>query len=172
MPEHIGRGGLLAELASSWSNYLSYMLSFVIVGVVWSNHHTMFTYITRSKHTLRMLNLLLMMNIAALPFTAALLARYMAHPPEQQVAVLVYSGMLVVGGAIYNALWRYAVADHRLVNPHVDQSVLAQLSRRYLLGPILYGAAFGMALISPPASIGLCIFLAALYLMPGFTHRG
>lgn len=92
-----GEGTLwvLEELGKQWTNYLSFFLSFLIVGVVWGNHHTMFSYIKRSNHYLIILNLLLLLSIVVVAFTAALLGHYMGTA-GQQAAVMVYSGVLVM----------------------------------------------------------------------------
>ncbi|HEU4649256.1 MAG TPA: TMEM175 family protein [Gemmatimonadales bacterium] len=54
--------------------YVVYMLSFLHVGDVWATHHTMFDYIRRSDHLLLVLNLLLLLCVAVLPFTTAVLS--------------------------------------------------------------------------------------------------
>lgn len=87
---------LLYALGEQWPTYLSFLLSFLIVGIVWGNHHTMFSYVKRSNHTLVVLNLLLLLSIVILPFVAALLALYLGTP-EQQTAVLVYRGSSMSG---------------------------------------------------------------------------
>ncbi len=77
---------LFHTLGEQWPTYLSFLLSFLIVGIVWGNHHTMFSYIKRSNHALIVLNFLLLLSIVVLPFVAALLALYIGTP-EQQTAV-------------------------------------------------------------------------------------
>jgi len=158
-------------LGDRWSNYLSFLLSFIIVAVVWANHRTMFSYIRRADHGLVVLNTLLMLNVVTLPFCAALLGASINASQERQTALLVYTGTLVWGSLIYNALWRYAVYRHRLIDPQADPRVVRTLSARYLLGPILYLVAFGLAFVNGIASLAFCGFLAALYLLPGFTHH-
>src|SRR5579864_8408932 len=73
----VGASTRLAQaLIASWPSYLSYVLSFVTVGITWINHHQMFKYITRTDHTLLFLNLLILMCITFIPFPTALLAQY------------------------------------------------------------------------------------------------
>jgi uncharacterized membrane protein len=161
---------LWRALGDRWTNYLSFFMSFLIVAVVWANHRTMFSFIRRTDHTLVILNTLLLLNVATLPFCAALLAEYIDTPHERQVALIVYTGTLVVGGIIYNALWRHAARDHRLLIPDLDPRTVRSMSARYLLGPILYAVALGIAFVNSIASLVACAALAAAYLIPGFTH--
>jgi uncharacterized membrane protein len=146
-------------------------LSFIIVAVVWANHRTMFSYIQRADHTLVVLNTLLLLNVVTLPFCAALLGEYIGVSQERRTALLVYTGTLVVGGIIYNALWRYAAHRHRLLDPNIDPLLVRTLSIRYLFGPLLYSVAFVLAFLSGVMSLIFCGFLALLYLLPGFTHQ-
>jgi uncharacterized membrane protein len=161
---------LWSALGDRWTNYLSFFLSFIIVAVVWANHRTMFSFIRRADHGLVVLNTLLLLNVVTLPFCAALLAEYIHAPHERQTALLVYTGTLVWGGVVYNALWRYAAHRHRLLDAHADPQMVRMLSRRYLVGPALYLVAFGLAFLNGVVSLAFCGFLALLYLLPGFTH--
>ncbi len=165
------RKSLLFALVEQWPTYLSFLLSFLIVGVVWGNHHTMFSYIKRSNHYLVVLNLLLLLDIVALPFAAALLALYVGTR-EQQTAVQVYSGVLFVGGIFYNLLWLYASHDHRLLNPTLHHSIVRNLNLRYSIGPFLYGLAFVCSFFwHGIVGLILCAVLAITYLLPTVADR-
>ena len=161
-----GTGQLLRILGEQWPSYLSFFISFLIVGVVWGNHHTMFSYIKRSNHFLIVLNLLLLLNIVVLPFTAALLEN------GQEGAVIIYSGWLVVGGIIYNALWWYASRNYRLIDKTLPSETVRRVSRRYVFGPLLYALAFALSFLwnGTPGLI-FCLFLAILYLLPTVADR-
>ena len=67
-------GSLWRALRELWPSYLSYAISFVIIGVMWINHHNLFRDIARVDHYLLVLNLLLLMSISFLPFPTAVVA--------------------------------------------------------------------------------------------------
>jgi uncharacterized membrane protein len=161
---------LWSALGDRWTNYLSFLMSFLIVAVVWANHRTMFIFIRRADHALVVLNTLLLLNVVTLPFCAALLGEYIDVPRERQTALIIYTGALVVGGIFYNALWRHAAHDHRLLHPDIDPQLIRRLSGRYLMGPILYTVALGLAFLNGIASLVACWVLALLYLLPSFAH--
>lgn len=162
---------LLSRLGGQWPNYLSFFLSFLIVGVVWGNHHTMFSYITRSNHFLIILNLLLLLSVVVIAFTAALLGHYIGTA-GQQAAVMVYSGVLVIGGIFYNLLWWYASRGHRLIEKNLQPEIVRRVTRRYLLGPTLYAVAFGLSFLwNGTPGLVLCILLAVFYLLPTVADR-
>ena len=167
-------GSLLAALLSQKPSYLAYVLSFVIVGHTWLNHYTMFSYITRSNRALAILNLLLLMNIAVLPFPTALLALYVGsgQPTNQQTAIALYSGILTIGAIFYNTVWQYALHHPRLLDANADPEAIKRLSRIYLVGPIFYGIAFLLSFVLDGIpGLALCIFLAIFFIVPGVAGR-
>lgn len=162
---------LLGQLGNQWTNYLSFFLSFLIVGVVWSNHNTMFSYIQRSNQLLIVLNLLMLLSIVVISFAAGLLGHYIATP-GQQAAVLVYSGVLVIGGVFYNALWWYASTNYRLIDKTIPLGVVRRVTRNYISGPIMYACAFVLAFFwNGTPGLVLCILLAIFFLLPTVAGR-
>src|SRR5262249_7594264 len=86
---------LWSALGDRWTNYLSFLISFFIVAVAWTNHRTMFSYIHRADHALVVLNTLLLLAVVVLPFCAALLTEYIDAPRERQAALLIYLGVVI-----------------------------------------------------------------------------
>src|SRR5437899_1855756 len=68
------QGRLAGALLRQWPSYLAFLLSFVYIGIMWMNHHRMFTHIRRSNDTLLLLNLLLLLGVTVVPFPTAVLA--------------------------------------------------------------------------------------------------
>jgi uncharacterized membrane protein len=66
---------MLHGLATLWPSYLSYVLTFMLIGQIWVNHHVMFDHIRSVDRVLLFLNTVLLMDIAFLPFAAAVLAQ-------------------------------------------------------------------------------------------------
>jgi len=67
-------GNLLHELAALWPSYLAYALTFLFIGQVWANHHVMFDHIRVADRVILLLNTLLLMIVAFLPFATSVLA--------------------------------------------------------------------------------------------------
>src|SRR5205085_3090480 len=76
------------ELLRLWPSYLGYLTSFLTIGVMWINHHHVFTYITRSDRTLLFLNTLLLMMVAFVPFPTAVLAQFIRTDGARPAALL------------------------------------------------------------------------------------
>ncbi|HNP15544.1 MAG TPA: TMEM175 family protein [Terrimesophilobacter sp.] len=106
------------ELALLTPEFLSFILSFVVIGAVWMSHHRKFRAINGYTQPLVRLNLVMLLAVASLPFTTSLLGRY----GDTQISVYLYAGTIAVIGFLMSAMWIYAW--HRgLVNPDVTVDV-------------------------------------------------
>jgi len=64
-----GHGPLAAQLAGHWPSFAAYVVSFLTIGIIWVNHHTLFKNFARIDRTLLFLNLLLLLLLfSSLPF--------------------------------------------------------------------------------------------------------
>jgi uncharacterized membrane protein len=160
-------GSLGAALLDLWPTYAAFVLSFLQVGVVWANHHTMFHYIFRSDHKLLVYNLLLLLGVAVLPFTTAVLSEYVrGDAAQRRLAAQIYSGALMVVGVMFNVIWQHAL-NAELVHPRSDQHRLYALRRHWLLAPVLYAAAFALAFVDVYVSVAMYLVLLFYYALPG-----
>ena len=68
---HVPEGPKLADLADSATGFLTYLLSFVYIGIYWNNHHHMFQLVRRVDGTVLWANLHLLFWLSLYPFTTA-----------------------------------------------------------------------------------------------------
>jgi uncharacterized membrane protein len=126
-----------AELAESllrlWPNYLGYMISFLVIGAFWISHHRKFRYIQHYDSRLLLLNLLLLMAIAFMPFPTAVLSEY-----GNRTAIIFYAGAIVLIAVLLAVVWSYASYHNRLVDPQLDRHI----RRREFVGPLLMAGIF------------------------------
>lgn len=107
-------------LVRLWPSYLAYVVSFLVIGAIWINHHAMFRQIVRADGVLLLLNVLHLMLIAFLPFPTAVLAEAFSRGSDEPVAAALYGGTLTAIGILVNAMWRYAAHGHRLLGAHIS----------------------------------------------------
>lgn len=160
-----------AELLQLWPSYLAYVVSFLVIGAIWINHHAMFKHIVRVDGMLLLLNVLHLMLIAFLPFPTAVLAEAFHRGTDEPIAAAFYSGILTVIGIFVTAMWRYAAHGHRLLDPPLTAKKARQIGRQFLIGPIVYAIATVVALVAPWLAVLLFIFLNLFYLWPRWGHR-
>ncbi len=158
---------LASELGELWPSYIAYVVSFLLIGLVWANHHMMFQYIVRADRALLFLNILLLMNVAFLPFPTAVMANAFSNGAGEKVAVVFYGAMLVVGGLFFNALWQYARRNHRLLGTNISSEQARAIGRRFLLGPVLYLAGTILGALNAPAGVAVFALLILFYWLPG-----
>ncbi|MGC2696864.1 MAG: TMEM175 family protein [Candidatus Angelobacter sp.] len=157
------QGHLIAALLRQWPSYLAFFLSFAYIGVMWINHHRMFTSIKRSNDALLVLNLILLFGVTVVPFPTAVLAENLGGP-NQRTAALVYNATFIGIALAFNLLWRYAVARHML-HEHA-LSTAASISIHYAAGPFMYLACLVTALYNVRASIVANTALALFFALP------
>jgi uncharacterized membrane protein len=158
--------GLARELGKLWPSYLGFVISFLLIGLIWANHHTMFEHIVHADRLLLFLNTLLLMNVAFLPFAAGVLAEAFRTGDGQRTAVVFYGSALVVGGIFFNAIWEYARRGHRLLADTITARQAHTVSRRFLLGPALYLLGVIVGAFQPIAGISLFALLILVYWLP------
>jgi uncharacterized membrane protein len=156
VPPHEPPGGLRAALVNLWPSYLAFLATFMTIGVMWLNHHRVFSMIAKRDDALIALNLLLLLVVTWLPFPTALLAEHLRGPhADQQTAGLVYAISLFVMSIVFNLLWRYAVR----IDAVGEHAIVGGISRQYAVGPILYAVLVAIAFFSAD----WCLVISALY---------
>lgn len=161
VPPEVEPGGLGTALVELWPSYLAFLTSFATIGIMWVNHHRLFSLINSIDDSLIGLNVLLLLGITWIPFPTALLAQHLLGP-DQYVAASVYSGSFLITAIIFNVLWRYAVAKH-LVENHIN---VVSISRQYLLGPVFYLIALLISFVNATACLIVNAVIAIYFALP------
>ncbi len=152
------------ELLHIWPSYAGYAVSFLTIGIIWANHHTVFRQIGRVDRPFLMINVCFLMLVAFIPFPTRLIAEHL-RDPGAEAAALTYGITLTCTAVLYNVLWRYASHNGRLLSRAADPRTVSGISRSYLPGPFIYGAATLVALAQPLASVLLYGLIAAFYVV-------
>jgi uncharacterized membrane protein len=152
-------------LLNEWPMLAAYATSFATIGVMWLNHHRLYSHIKRTNTVLMLLNLLLLLIIVFIPVPTALVSEYLVRP-DVHAAALLYSGTNVILAVCFNLLWHYASYHNRLLAKNADTRAVRDISRQYLFGPLVYLIAFVLALFNTPASIILNFLLALFFALP------
>jgi len=167
----LGRNETLRHaLAQMWPNYAAYVVSFLIIGIIWMNHHSLFRMIARVDRLTLFLNLLLLMVVSAIPFPTRLLAEYLtAGGPDSHLAAAVYSGTMLAMSLAFGALFVSATRRPDLLRPAVDHAVVRASIPRFTGGGAVYALTVVLAFISAPVTLLAHFGLAVYYL---FDHTG
>ena len=169
LPPHdevVRRGGLGPTLLDLWPSYLAYLMSFIVIGIMWANHYNLMKLIDRVDHRFITLNLLLLLCIAFLPFPTAVMAEHLTNHHERSVGVAFYCGCFTVTAALYFLVWWHAAKDRRLIASHVPDDAVSAVTRAYAPGALLYLAATVLAFVHVAISLTIVLGLAVLYMFP------
>ena len=151
----IGSGPLSYRvLGEAWPQYAAYAVSFLTIGIMWMNHHTLFGHIRRIDRSLLVLNLLLLMGVVAIPFPTALVAEHLTGPHKSggSAAAVVYGAVMIAISLAYNAIWEYLVRNAEALGSVNSRAALRASVPGFGHGP-------GLAAKIPRWSIGLLGYL-------------
>jgi TMEM175 potassium channel family protein len=162
------QGHLADQLRRQWPSYLAFITSFAYIGIMWINHHRMFTHIRKCNDMVLALNLLLLLGVTVVPFPTAVLAEHLSGPDRGTGAVL-YNATFVFIAVAFNLLWRYAVA-RRLLDESVQASA-ANISRQYLVAPVMYTGCLVLAWFNVRASLMANFALSIFFALPPHWMR-
>ena len=167
-----GSGAIGHRLLAIWPSYIAYAVSFVTIGIIWSNHHTVMGQLGRVNRVFLLQNVFLLMCVAFLPFPTRLVAEHLRDRHDLQPAALAYGATMTVMAVCYIALWIYAAGGRRLLREDSDPRTVSGVTRSYLPGAPLYLAATLVALASPLASVALFGAIALFYVIESSIFGG
>jgi uncharacterized membrane protein len=154
----------LAALKPLLPVFLTYVLSFIYLGIYWNNHHHMFHATKRVTGGILWANLHLLFWLSLFPFTTGWVGEN--HLGENDLAptpTAVYGFVLLMAAVAYYILQRSIIAQQG----H-DSLLAAAIGKDWKgkLSPVCYLAAIPLAFVSPWISNGLFVFVALLWLVP------
>lgn len=155
MPEEPSWAGLAAVLPT----FLSYLLSFVYVGIYWNNHHHLFQLAGRVNGAILWANLHLLFWLSLFPFTT----RWTDDSGFALVPVIVYGGNLLLASLAFYIL------ERALIRQQGGDGALARaLGRDWKgkLSPVIYVAGLALAVLHPLAGMAAYLVVALIWLVP------
>src|SRR5258706_5747879 len=161
--------GLLTLLSQQWTSYLAFLLSFMLVGINWTNHRVMLATFSHSTHTLGWLNLLyLMLGVAFMPLPAAVLGAWLGSPnhQDQMVAAVFYGAAATLGGLVYNLLWWYGAYAANLTSPALNVRERHAHTIAWLPAPVVIAALTAIAFVNPPLPVTGYVTTVVVYMLP------
>lgn len=156
---------LAAALRGLWPSYFAYIVSFVMIGIYWANHHYIFRLYRTTDHGFNLLNVFFLMCISFLPFPTAVLGEYMTSASNEQSAISLYALGLLLPALAWCGMWLYA-RRRGLLDKNLTEDFVDYLTRQYVISIGLYLSALLMSFFNAMASLAICVGLTLLYLLP------
>jgi uncharacterized membrane protein len=161
---------LTHALSSAWPQYAAYAVSFLTIGIMWLNHHTMLSLVSRVDRPLLALNLFLLMGVVAIPFPTALVAEHLTGQFRAggPVAAVVYGLVMIAISIGYSGMWLYLEFHRQRLGAPARMRSPGAASIRFSVGLVGYVAATLLAaFVSAAAALVLYGVIAVYYL---FDH--
>ena len=161
--EHLWSG-----IADQWPSYLAYVTSFLTIGGIWMVHHGIFRRLQYMNRQLMLINLLLLMAVAFLPFPTKLMAEAIHDRGAARAAAVFYGAALLAISLLVRLMWASAVRDQRVLTPDMSEKKNAiALSTTPNIG--FYVGVIVLAVFAPRVAVFgyLVIAIVALLRMRG-----
>ena len=155
----VPHGTALGDLAPLLPVFLSYVLSFVYLGIYWNNHHHMLYATERVSGQVLWANLHLLFWLSLVPFVTG----WMGENHFATTPVALY------GVVLFMAAIAYMILQNRILAGEPDTSLLHRALRRDLKGrlsPLLYLAAIGLSFVKPWIALAIYATVAAVWMIP------
>ena len=155
---HVPGGGDMDSLRPALSLLGVYALSFVNIGIFWTNHHHMMQAARRVDGATLWANLFLLFWLSLVPFVI----RWIGEQGITPAPVAAYGRVLAMAAIAYVILERALAA----ADPESPVKRATGGKRKEIASMVLYLAGIGLALLSPWLSIMAYVVVAALWLVP------
>jgi uncharacterized membrane protein len=149
----------LHGLGQSATGLLTYLLSFVYIGIYWNNHHHMFLLCRKVDGSVLWANLNLLFWLSLYPFTTA----WMDESEFQRTPVVAY-GVNLLFAAI-----SYYVLQERILRAEGEESLLREAVGRDLKGkasPLVYLLGITLCFVDPRLGLVPFVVVALMWLVP------
>lgn len=167
LPAHnaLSAAWLWSALGSHWPDYVSYATSFLVIAIMWTNHHALFLRLRTMDRHLIMYNMLLLMGTVLIPFSTALIARF----PGMAPSAFVYGFVFTWTATAFKLLLGHIVSVPSCNDFEAQETKTTIV--RYNIGLAVYASAMVIALFAPFVSIAAYALIALYFFLPGGIDR-
>jgi uncharacterized membrane protein len=149
----------LADLRPLAPTFLSYVLSFVYLGIYWNNHHHLFKAASRVNGVILWANLHLLFWLSLFPFVTG----WMGEHSFAKVPTALYGVVFLLAAIAYYMLQRAIVREE---GPDSPFAAALGVDLKGKLSPVVYLACIPLALVNQWIAVGGYILVALLWLVP------
>ena len=155
----VPHGSDLAAVRPLLPVFLSYVLSFVFLGIYWNNHHHLLQAVKHVNGRVLWANLHLLFWLSLIPFVTG----WMGENHFEALPVAAYGVILLLSGTAYFVLTRVLIAHHP-----VDSTLALAVGRDFKgeVSVAIYAVAIPVALYRPDLACALYVVVAILWLIP------
>jgi uncharacterized membrane protein len=147
-------------ILNQWPGFASFLLSFLFIGIMWINHHRLFSHLQHSEDALMVVNLLLLLGVVWIPYPTMLMAQAVSTGQLRDAAIL-YNGSYLAIALLFNLLLFTCI--HRGLVDREYAGVQGTV-KRYSLGIVMYVLCFALTWWNVPLSLAINAGMAIYFL--------
>lgn len=164
VPKLEGEESLWHALTANWPSYAAYVTSFLVIGILWINHHSLFRQIRYATRGLMLANLTFLMLVVAIPFVTSLVSEYLQEGNwNSKVAMATYDGLALAIALSITFLWAYVLRRPALLEPSVDVAAARKAFPQFSIGIAVYTVLIVLAFINPVIALAGTFGVALYY---------
>jgi uncharacterized membrane protein len=157
-----GHGRLIEQL--HWPAFAGYLISFLIIGIIWVNHHVLVRSIMTVDRMLLFANLMLLLFVVLIPFGTATMADYLpSNSGDARLAMVLYAGILLGMSAGFGAIFEWTLHGQGRVQQPVPPERHWAARLRFVGGASVYVVAIVVAVFNALAAFLLIAAVAVYY---------
>jgi uncharacterized membrane protein len=160
VPEALAHGLDVKALEAVGPRFAAYALSFLVIAIMWVNHHALTATLRQAEPGFLWLNNLLLFGMSLIPLVTSF---YGEHPAEALPAA-------AYGAVLSLTAWTFTWIRAWLLNRETENSELKALHRRVfwksVAGASVYTASMGLAFLSPWAALACFVLVPAMFFVP------
>jgi uncharacterized membrane protein len=144
-------------------SFAAFVVSFLTIGIIWVNHHTLCKNFARIDRPLLFINLLVLFFVVCIPFATSTFAAYFTKGFDASVAAAIYEGVFEGMSLSFCIMFWWAIRREHLkiaLTPAAARKAMI----RFGIGNVAYIAAIGVAFISPTAAFVISAVVAVYYM--------
>ncbi len=162
---------LTHQLVERWPSLAAYVVSFVVIGIMWVNHHTVFSHLRLIDRGFFYWNLFLLMTIVFIPYPTEVFGEALRKGEGARTAAVFYSLTMTVNACAWAGLWLYASVGRRLLTPEFPEAQRRISTYLFVAGTACYVASVGIAFVNPYLCLAFHGALALYYAFDPISRR-
>jgi uncharacterized membrane protein len=148
------QGELWHTLAEAVPQLISYVVSFITLGIFWNGQQAQLNSFERSDRHLSWMHLAFLFAVTLMPFSTRLLAGYITY---RSVLIAYWANILLLGGVLFVS-WRYAMRAG-LLREGITREKQCAMERRIVVAQILYAVGAGLSFFNNYVSIAFIVLV-------------
>jgi TMEM175 potassium channel family protein len=168
---HKGGPAFTDLLGKAWPSFAGYVISFLTIGIIWVNHHTLFKNFVGVDRPALFINLLLLFFVVAIPFATKAMADYLIPVgPNASAAVALFEGVFEGMSLAFGVLFWWSI-KHEHLKIRLTPDAARRATIRFGIGNVAYVAAIGIAFVNPLTAVVISLLVAVYYVFEQTPSR-